>query len=383
MKAKHILLLLIILPYFNINAGNIKTQDKQKALNINKRHLNKLIIRVNEKWQKEHTWQTNAFWDNAVYQTGNIEAYKITKKKEFLKYSENWAAQNKWSGATSRDKSKWKYKNYGEDQNHVLFADWQICFQSFIDLYNIAPDDRKISRTKEVCSYQINTDSTDYWWWVDALYMAMPVMSKIYRLTGEIAYITKLEEYFSYTDNLLYNKEKGLYYRDKKYVPETGKDGDFWARGNGWAFAAFAKTYNDLPEGTLKRKIKTRFTEMAEALKTAQTEEGYWTRNILKGEKAPGRETSGTALFTYGLFWGINNGLLNKSEYINTAKKAWMYLQNIALQKDYTIGYVQPIGEKPGTTKKIQAKSVTNFGTGVFLLAASEVYNYIKKNRSL
>ncbi|WP_333864804.1 glycoside hydrolase family 88 protein [Sphingobacterium sp.] len=29
---------------------------------------------------------------------------------------------------------------------------------------------------------------------------------------------------------------------------------------------------------------------------------------MLDPEHAPGRETSGTAFFTYGLLWGINNG---------------------------------------------------------------------------
>ena len=36
---------------------------------------------------------------------------------------------------------------------------------------------------------------------------------------------------------------------------------------------------------------------------------------MLDPEHAPGPETSGTAFFTYGLLWGMNNGLLDKAAY--------------------------------------------------------------------
>ena len=39
-------------------------------------------------------------------------------------------------GAASNNKADWKY-TYGETNDHVLFGDWQICFQTYIDLYNI------------------------------------------------------------------------------------------------------------------------------------------------------------------------------------------------------------------------------------------------------
>ena len=52
-----------------------------------------------------------------------------------LDYSIRWAEHNQWKGAKEADPAKWKYKNYGEGQDFVLFGDWQICFQTYIDLY--------------------------------------------------------------------------------------------------------------------------------------------------------------------------------------------------------------------------------------------------------
>lgn len=93
---------------------------------------------------------------------------------------------------------------------------------------------------------------------------------------------------------------------------------------------------------------------------------------------APGPETSGTAFFTYGLLWGINNGYLTEAKYKDAALKGWNYLKNTALQKDGRIGYVQPIGEKAIPGQVVDAKSTSNFGVGAFLLAACEYTRYLE-----
>lgn len=55
-----------------------------------------------------------------------------------------------------------------------------------------------------------------------------------------------------------------------------------------------------------------KFQKMAKAVAAIQQPEGYWTRSMMDPDFAPGPETSGTALFTYGFLWGINNGYLEK-----------------------------------------------------------------------
>jgi rhamnogalacturonyl hydrolase YesR len=96
-------------------------------------------------------------------------------------------------------------------------------------------------------------------------------------------------------------------------------------------------------------------------------------------EQAPGYETSGTALFCYGLLWGVNHGYLSKKEFGTTIDKAWNYLTKIALQKDGKVGYVQPIGERAIPGQTVDANSQANFGVGAFLLAACEYCRYLEK----
>ena len=336
-----------------------------------------IIKKVNNYWQSNNSYAVSSFWDRAAYHTGNMEAYSVTGIEAYRTYSENWAKYNNWIGATGTNKSQWKY-TYGEGGDYVLFGDNQICFQTYIDLYNLAPDPLKIARTTEVMSYEIASTRKDYWWWADGLYMVMPVMTKMYKLTGNQLCLDKLYQYFNYADSIMYDKDEYLYYRDASYVYPThttlsGKK-DFWSRGDGWVFAALARVLKDLPLTDLHRSLyETRFRNMAAGLIKIQQPEGYWTRSLLDPAQAPGRETSGTAFFTYGLLWGINNGYLDRSEYLPAAALGWNYLSTIALQPNGSVGYVQPIGSAAVPGQSVTATNTANFGVGAFLLAASEL----------
>ncbi len=343
-----------------------------------------IIEKVNDAWQASHSPEGTPFWHNAAYHTGNMEAYFLTGNEAYKDYSEKWAQHNQWKGAKSDDRSKWKY-NYGETDEHVLFGDWQICFQTYADLYNLLPDDNRIRRAREVMEYEMSTGKNDYWWWADGLYMVMPVMTKLYRITGNQQYLDKLYEYVLYSDSIMFDKDENLYYRDAKYpYPQhqtvNGKK-DFWARGDGWVLAGLAKVLKDLPADYANRPFfEDKFRNMAEAVVALQRPEGYWSRSMMDEEFAPGYETSGTAFFTYALLWGINNGYLTEPKYVDAALKGWNYLSKIALQKDGKIGYVQPIGEKAIPGQVVDANSTADFGVGAFLLAACEYVRFLEKD---
>lgn len=372
-KLHRFLLSLLLLTCISVFAQ--KNPTKTELLNI--------IEKVNNYWQATHPTSGNSFWDNAAYHTGNMEAYFVTGNEAYLQYSENWAEQNEWKGAVGTDKTQWKYK-YGETPNHVLFGDWQICFQTYIDLYNLKPDSIKIARAREVMEYEMSTPNDDYWWWADGLYMVMPVMTKLYKVTGNQLYLDNLNKYFLYAKGIMYDPESKLFYRDAKYVYPAHKTvngkKDFWARGDGWVFAGLAKVLKDMPKDCAYRELFLKhYRDLANAIIKSQQPEGYWTRSMLDPQHAPGRETSGTAFFTYGLLWGINNGYLSKCKYRPAALKGWKYLSTVALQPSSKVGYVQPIGEKAIPGQVVNADSTANFGVGAFLLAASEMTRYVKK----
>lgn len=345
-----------------------------------------IIRKTNTYWQANNPAEVRAFWDNAAYQTGNMEVYKLLQDQKMLDYSLRWAEHNQWMGATEPDAAKWKYKNYGEGQDYVLFGDWQICFQTYIDLFYLGPEEKKIYRAIEVMNYEADSEAHDYWWWADALYMVMPVMTKMYRLTGDVKYLNKLYENILYSDSIMLDKETNLYFRDGKYVYPKHKTAngkkDFWARGDGWVLAGLAKVLDDMPETYVRQPFFVeKFVKLAQAVKDLQQPEGHWTRSMMDPAQAPGYETSGTAFFCYGLLWGVNHGYLPKKEYLPTIQKAWNYLVTIALQEDGKVGYVQPIGERAIPGQTVDANSQANFGVGAFLLAACEYARHLKSKQ--
>lgn len=350
----------------------VEAQTAQEAMNI--------VITVNDHWIATHKPEVTPFWHQAVYQTGNMEAYKLTRKPEYRDFAERWAEHNNWKGATGDAPAEWKY-SYGETPEYVLFGDWQCCFQTYADLYELQPEAKKITRAREVMEYAMNQSNRDWWWWADALYMAMPVMSKYYKITGNTLYLNKMYTYFDYADHLMFDSAEKMYYRDGRYVwPKhksmNGKK-DFWARGDGWVLAGLAKVLADVPQSWRQRGFfELRFRQLADAARRSQQPEGHWSRSLLDEKCAPGYETSGTALFTYGLAWGVNNGLLNRAKYDKTIRLAWRYLTKVALQNDGSVGYVQPIGDRAIPGQVINASSVQDFGTGVYLLAACEMSRY-------
>ena len=352
-----------------------------------------IIQKVNTYWQTNNPAEVRSFWDNAAYHTGNMEVYKLFSEKggkrkedgeQMLNYSIRWAEHNQWKGATEPNPANWKYKQYGEGQDYVLFGDWQICFQTYIDLYQIKNEEIRVKRAKEVMGYEADSKVHDYWWWADALYMVMPVMTKMYKLTGDEKYLKKLYENILYSDSIMLDYETRLYYRDGKYVypkhkTASGKK-DFWARGDGWVLAGLAKVLQDMPETYVRQPFFVeKYVNMARAVKKTQQPQGHWTRSMMDPQQAPGYETSGTAFFCYGLLWGVNHGYLSKKEFGPTIEKAWNYLTTIALQRDGKIGYVQPIGERAIPGQTVDANSQANFGVGAFLLAACEYVRYLNK----
>ncbi len=387
-----------------------------------------VMQKVNSYWQSYQSYDNwygsthPAFWDKSAYHTGNMEYYLLTGDDTYLDYTINWAKYNNWMGNnnTTADPESWTWGyNQTQGSNAVLFGDWQTCFQVYIDLYNAEIEGANIDRVYEVIDYQISTDRDSYWWWADALYMVMPTMTKLYKLTGNEAYLDALYKYFKYAKELMYDGPGGiptdetgyttsaalnsgasysdasdykyLFFRDAGYVyplkPNNGHENEknFWARGNGWVFAALCKVLSDMPS-TYEHydEFYSTYVQMAEAVADCQQLDdngyGFWTQSMLqdypKGSNgnSEGYETSGTAFLTYGLFWGVNNNILTEAKYENAAVRGWGYLKNVALHDSGKVGYVQPIGSN--ATEATSFDTTVNFGVGAYLLAACEAARY-------
>ena len=90
-----------------------------------------------------------------------------------------------------------------------------------------------------------------------------------------------------------------------------------------------------------------------------------------------GKELSGTALFVYGMAWGINNNMIDKKTYWPVALKAWNAIVADCVHADGMLGYVQGTGKEPKDGQPVSYDHIPDFedyGLGCFLLAGSELY---------
>src|SRR5207249_5457812 len=88
---------------------------------------------------------------------------------------------------------------------------------------------------------------------------------------------------------------------------------------------------------------------MAAKIIALQGEDGLWRSSLLDPDEFPSPETSGTALFTYALAWGINNGTLDRETYLPHVLKAWTGLVG-KVTPEGKLGYVQGVAAAPGNT---------------------------------
>jgi rhamnogalacturonyl hydrolase YesR len=176
----------------------------------------------------------------------------------------------------------------------------------------------------------------------------------------------------------LFDAGDRLWWRDKGFVaPHVdghGKD-VFWARGNGWVFAALARVLEELPESDAHRgQYEQTFRAMAEALIAVQRDDGFWNPSLHDPDEYGGPETSGTALFTFGLAWGMRRGLLDAERYATPAARAFEAMAQTAVHDDGFLGYVQGVGYEPASSQPVTRDTTSDFGVGAFLLAGSELY---------
>lgn len=286
----------------------------------------------------------------------------------------------------------WLY-NTGKEYNWQLsermyHADDHTVGQLYCELYRVYGDERILIPTKKQFDYILlhpaqtllkweSPFHQDRWDWCDALFMSPPVWAKLYNITGDKKYLNFLMKEYKATTDFLFDKTENLYYRDESYMNKLDNGTKiFWARGNGWVFAGLANIMAELdPQGEEFKYFSGIFTKMAKKLKTIQTSKGHWPMSLLGADFYPTPETSGSSFFTFGLAWGINNGILDRDTYEPVVRKAWDAITS-HINEDGMLGYVQPIGAAPG--QAFPDKSEV-YGTGAFLSAGTEVYKLYSK----
>ncbi|MDE6860463.1 MAG: glycoside hydrolase family 88 protein [Duncaniella sp.] len=344
----------------------------------------KTLIKVNDHYMKKHpdpyegipyysrkkVYEAN-IWTRGIYFEGLMALHSIYPANRYYDYAYEWADTHKWG--------------FRRDDTTTRNADNYCAAQTYIDLYRLTPQPHMLTKTKGTMNMLVNTPQVDDWTWIDAIQMGMPVLTKLAKTTGDTRYNDKAWEMYSWTRNTLagglFNEKEGLWWRDADFVPpykEPNGKNCYWSRGNGWVVAALVRALDEIPADDPHRAdyIKDLKT-MCEALVKCQRKDGFWNVSLHDESNFGGKELTGTALFVYGMAWGVNNGILDREKYLPVITKAWNAMVNDAVHENGYLGYVQGTGKEPKDGQPVAYDSVPDFddfGTGCFLLAGTEVY---------
>jgi rhamnogalacturonyl hydrolase YesR len=213
------------------------------------------------------------------------------------------------------------------------------------------------------------------WCWSDALFMAPPAWAAMSRISGDEQYLNYALTEFWATTNYLFDPTYHLYYRDSRFFDRASEHDNkvFWSRGNGWVFAGLPLLLEQLPDNHPERpKLIAHYRKMAYAFGALQTAEGLWAPSLLDNDYDPLPETSGSSFVVFGLAWGVNRGLLPAADFNDVIVSGWQAIDK-RLTPEGWLGWVQQVGYAPD---KVHADDTQLYGSGAYLLAASEMLDY-------
>lgn len=366
------------------------------------------------------TFHPRLHWENAVYFDG------------LVLFGEQMELREPGSGARFLDRAAAVLLGSDDPIDTVYWGDGTAFAQAALDLYRVLPpsDPRRpallatLTGPLRFAEHAVRVTpasgaARDPWWisggygarfWQDDLYMLVPWLA-LYGATrdgmpdNELARNLAYEWIEAYVydhrpasadpreaavpsspsrrGTLLWDEAHGLF----QHQPESiGSTEFFWSRGNGWALVALARAAEalDAPysggryEQVLAgEEIRSLLRISAESLVARRTPDGGWGAYLSSPERCPAPETSGTALLTFFLARGVNEGWLDREVYVPIVNRAFAILMRRVTAGGAMTG-IQPPDVGPGCGKIASSGPAVNvnYGPGAFLLAASEVLQF-------
>ena len=157
--------------------------------------------------------------------------------------------------------------------------------------------------------------------WLDDLYMGVPAISQMGKLTGDIKYFDDAVNQVKLFSKRMFNKEKGLYMHGWVESMETHPEFR-WARANGWALLTKVELLDVLPENHPGRSfVLQQLKDHINGLMRYQDGTGFWHQLLDRNDSY--LETSATAIYAYCIAHAANKGWIDPMTYAPTAILAW------------------------------------------------------------
>jgi len=216
--------------------------------------------------------------------------------------------------------------------------------------------------------------------WLDDLYMAVPALAQMGKLTGETKYFDDAVKQIQQFSARMFNKEKNVYMHG--WVQGVQEHPQFhWARANGWAIMAMVELLDVLPENHPGRNsVLDQLKAHVKGLTAYQSGNGFWHQLLDRNDSY--LETSATAIYTYCIAHAINKGWIDGVAYAPVAALGWAAVSTKVNDKGQVEGTCvgTGMGFDPAFYYYRPVNVYAAHGYGPVLLAGGEMIQLLKKN---
>ncbi len=166
--------------------------------------------------------------------------------------------------------------------------------------------------------------------WADDMYMSVPFLANLGVLTRDNRYFDDAVKQVLQMSDRLYIPQKDLFDHGWSVTAGAYDPHFYWGRASGWTLMAMAELLDVLPEDYQGRdKILHLYRSLVRSLADLQSGTGFWHNMLDKNNTF--LETSCTAMFTFAVAKGINEGWVNHV-YGPVAQTGWNAIKTRVLE---------------------------------------------------
>jgi unsaturated rhamnogalacturonyl hydrolase len=173
----------------------------------------------------------------------------------------------------------------------------------------------------------------------------------------------------------LQDEKTGLFYHMWDWQTGTHSEG-FWGRGDGWVLMSLAETMEVMnPRDPKYQELAPSRGNWPKVWTSTQDADGLWHTVLDDPKSYP--ECSATAMFSYGMLKLVRLRVLPPT-YTARALKAWRAINDRYVKDGLVIGVSAGTDPKGADAYRSKPVGTETWGTGAYLLAASEVARHPK-----
>lgn len=217
--------------------------------------------------------------------------------------------------------------------------------------------------------------------WLDDLYMSVPALAQMGKLTGEKKYFDDAVNQVVRFSERMFNHQKNVYMHG--WVQGMQEHPQFhWARANGWAIMTKVELLDVLPQDHPGRpKVLELLKAHVKGLAAYQSGTGFWHQLLDRNDSY--LETSATAIYAYCIAHAIQKGWLDPVAYGPMALLAWNAVSTKVNDKGQVEGTCvgTGMGFEPAFYYYRPVNVYAAHGYGPVLLAGAAIYELLQSGK--